>query len=240
MKILASILLILFCFCKTFGQSKKSIEISLISRYDRHGNYVSNFAGRAYNDTNKIYGFNYGVNGIFRYKLAKSYTVSFGIGYYQLRVDKIKGNLPFNASGIRTGRNIDYDDGISNLLYSTEQYHYNNLAVTIGLDKIFLIKKDFKFDIGAEIIGYKALSQQYRLLSGSQFYKTQNNKPLEFGVNINAGIIKEFKRFYLQPSLLFPVYQNLKGDIVCFEDPNMNISKWFNGIGLAFKIGKYL
>jgi hypothetical protein len=240
MKIIISMLLTLYCFSTTFGQTRKSIEISLLGRYDRHGNYVSNFAGRVYNDTNKIYGFSYGINGIYRHKISKSYTVSFGVGYYKLKVDKIKGNLPFNIPGTRTGRNINYDDGFTNLLYGTEQYHYNNLAITIGLDKIFVTKNNLKFDIGAEVIGYKTISQKYRLGRGSQFYRTKNGKPLEFGANLTAGIIKEFKKIYLQPSLIIPVYQNLKGDKVFYEDPDMNISKWFNGIGLCLKVGKYL
>ena len=175
---------LLFICSVSFGQSKRSIEISLIGRSDIHGNYVSNFAGRVYNDTNKISGFSYGVSGILRRKICKSYSLSFGIGYYQLRIDKIRGNIPFNIPGIRTGRNIDYDDGMTNLLYSTTQYHYNNLAFTFALDKEFLIKKSFKFNIVAEVIGYKTVSQKYRLLSGSNFYKTTNNKPLEYAMEI--------------------------------------------------------
>lgn len=122
------------------AQTKKSFEISFIGRYDRHADYVSNFAGRVYNDTNRLYGFSYGVNGIFRQQIAKTYFVSVGIGYYQLRVDKIKGNFPFNIPGTRTGRNINYPN-FTDLLYSTTQYHYNDLAFTIGLDKEFQINR---------------------------------------------------------------------------------------------------
>jgi hypothetical protein len=236
----ASALFILFICSTSFGQAKKSLEVSFIGRYDKHANYVSNFAGRAYNDTNRLYGTSYGVNGIFRRQIAKTYAVYFGIGFYQLRVDKIRGPMPFNIPGTRTGRNIDYDDGMTNLLYSTTQYHYNNLAVTIGLDKVFLLKKNFMFDVSGEIIGYKTISQKYRLLRSSMYYRTHNDKPLEIGININPGVIKEYRKFYLRPSLIIPVYQNLKGDKVFFEDRNMNISKWFNGIRLSLKIGKLL
>jgi hypothetical protein len=237
-KLIPVIPALLICFA-SFGQSNKSIEISLTGRYDVHGNYVSNFAGRAYNDTNTISGLSYGINGVFRHRIIKSYSLSLGVGFYQLRADKVKGNLPFNIPGTRTARNIDYDDGRTNLLYSTTQYHYNNLAISVALDKEFKIKTNFKFNIAAEFIGYKTLSQKYRLFSGSDFYNTSNNKPLEFGVNLNAGVIKEYKKFYLRPSLILPIYQNLKGDKVFFEDSKMNISKWLNGIGLSFKIGKY-
>lgn len=237
---LTSLLFILFVCSTSFGQSKKGLEISFIGRYDRHANYVSNFAGRVYNDTNRLCGTSYGVNGIFRRQFTKRYSVYIGIGFYQLRVDKIRGPIPFNIPGTRTARNIDYDDGMTNLLYSTSQYHYNNLAITFGLDKEFLRRKNFRFDIAGEVIGYKTLSQKYRLMKGSKYYMTHNNKPLEIGININPGFIKEYRKFYLRPSLIIPLYQNLKGDKVFYEDPNMNSSKWFNGIGLSLKIGKHL
>jgi len=76
-------------------------------------------------------------------------------------------------------------------------------------------------------------------MNSSKFYSPHNNQPLEFGANINAGFIKEYKKFYLRPSLIIPIYQNLKGDKVFRENQNMNISKWFNGIGVSLKIGKY-
>jgi hypothetical protein len=237
---LVSLLFILFICSTSFGQTKKSLEISFIGRYDRHANYVSNFAGRVYNDTNRLYGTSYGANGIFRRQITKTYSVYMGIGFYQLRVDKIRGPIPFNILATRTARNIDYDDGMTNLLYSTSQYHYNNVAITIGFDKEFLQKRTLRFDIAGEIIGYKTLAQKYRLMNGSKYYITHNNKPLELGININPGVIKEYTKFYLRPSLIIPIYQNLKGDKVFYEDGNMNISKWFNGIGLSLKIGKHL
>ena len=59
------IIITLCFFCKSYGQKNKSIELSLIGRHDIHGNYVSNYAGRAYNDTNKISGLSYGVGMCF-------------------------------------------------------------------------------------------------------------------------------------------------------------------------------
>ncbi len=208
---LTSLLFILFICSTSFGQTKKSSEISFIGRYDRHANYVSNFAGRVYNDTNRLYGTSYGVNGIFRRQITNTYSVYIGIGFYQLRVDKIRGPIPFNIPGTRTARNIDYDDGMTNLLYSTSQYHYNNLAITIGFDKEFLLKRNFRFDIAGEVIGYKTLSQKYRLMRGSKYYITHNNKPLEIGININPGIIKEYRKFYLRPSVIIPIIPKFKG-----------------------------
>jgi hypothetical protein len=227
-------------FISANGQNKQSIEFSFIGRYDRHADYASNFAGRAYNDTNKLYGTSYGVNITYRQKINKSISASLGIGYYRLNVDKIRGSLPFNIPGTRTARNIDYDDGMTNLLYSTSKYHYDNLAVTVGASKIMALRDRLYLDFCVEGIGYFALSQHYLLLDGPDHYSTNNSKPLEFGANVTVGVLKEYKKFYIRPALLIPIYQNLKGDKVFFEDKNLNISKWFNGIGLTLRIGKYI
>ena len=225
-------------FYNSFGQKSKSLELSLVGRQDIHGKYVSNYAGRAYNDTNKISGLSYGVNLLFRQKIYKSYSIAFGVGYYRLKIDNIKGSMPFGSPGVRTVRSINYEDGVTNLGYGTTNYYYNNLAATISIDKSFLIKESFSINISPEVIAYHTFSQNYQL-SKDKHWKTKNSKPIEFGVNINFGVLKEYKDFYIRPSLIVPVFQNIKGDIVFYEDPKMDISKWFSGIGLSVKIGKY-
>ena len=190
----------------SFEQTKNSIELNFIGRFDRT-NYVSNFAGRAYNDTNKLSGFSYGINGIVKRKITKSISVYLGLGYYQLRIDKIRGQIPFDIPGVRTSRNIDYRDPEStDLLYSTTKYHYNNVAITIGFDKTFLIEKGFGFDIAPEIIGYKTVSQKYEIGYSSNYYTTHNSKPLEFGVNVKNRYRKRvytllFTTLFINPSL---------------------------------------
>lgn len=233
-------LLLLLCFFSASGQNKTSIEFSLIGRYDRHAHSISNFAGRAYNDTNQLYGKSYGVNLAFRQKIARHISAFFGVGYYRLGIDKIKGSMPFGAPGIRTARNIDYDDGSTNLLYSTSKYHYNNLSVTVGFSRTVPLKERLSLDLGVEGLGYHTFSQRYRLFNGPNSYSTTNSKPLEFGANATIGILKEHKTYFFRPALLVPIYQNLKGDNVFFEDRNQNLSKWLNGIGLTLRIGKYL
>ncbi|MBO9684717.1 MAG: hypothetical protein J7502_18955, partial [Flavisolibacter sp.] len=79
----------------------------------------------------------------------------------------------------------------------------------------------------------------YKLMN-DYHYTTTNAKPLEFGVNATIGLLKEYDKFYIRPALLVPIYQNLKGDRVFYEDRNMNISKWFSGMGLTLRIGKYI
>jgi hypothetical protein len=118
-------------------------------------------------------------------------------------------------------------------------YHYNNVSFTLGLSKLILLKNELKLDIGAEGVGYYNYSQGYKLMN-EYHYSTTHAKPLEFGINATIGLRKEHDKFYIRPALLIPIYQNLKGDRAFSEDRNMNISKWFNGMGLTFLIGKYL
>jgi ABC-type uncharacterized transport system permease subunit len=54
MRLTFILLTVVICWT-LFGQTKNDFEISLIGRYDKHANYVSNFAGRVYKDTNKFY-----------------------------------------------------------------------------------------------------------------------------------------------------------------------------------------
>lgn len=227
------------CSISAIGQNRKAIELSFVSRYDRHANYVTNFAGRAYNDTMKLSGFSNGVNIKFRKLLSPTYSMYLGVGYYRLGVNKIRSNMPFNAPGVRTGRSIhNEDDDSTKLGYSTSKYHYNNLALTIGLSKLFLLQNGFTLDIGAEAVGYSTFSQVYML--NTYRYRTVNPKPLEVGVNATVGLLKEYDKFYIRPALLIPIYQNLKGDKAFDENRSMNIPKWFNGLGLTLRIGKYI
>jgi len=227
-------------FASLNGQTRKSIEFSVLGRYDQHANYTSNFGGRAYTDTYRLYGLSYGFNIGYRQNINKSLSASVGIGYYKIGIGKIRGPLPFNIPGERKARNIDYREDFTALLHSTSKYHYNNLTINIGLSKTIQLKQNFFLDFGIDAAGYYSFSQRYLISSAGKKYSTTNAKPLEFGVNASFGILKEYKKFYIRPALIMPVYQNLKGDKVFYEDKNMNISKWFNGAGFSLGVGKYL
>ena len=232
-------LLIIYCISAS-GQIRNALELSLVSRYDKHANYVTNFAGRAYNDTMKLFGLSKGVSVQFRKSLSPTYSIYFGAGYYRLGVDKIRNSMPFGIPGVSTGRSLNnVDDDSTRLGYSTSKYHYNNLSFMVGLSKLFRLNKHIHLDVGAEVIGYHTFSQRYKLMNGYH-YKTTNARPLEFGINATVGLLKEFDKFYIRPALLLPVYQRLRGDRVFYEDKEMNISKWFNGAGLTVRIGKLI
>lgn len=228
------------CCVTVIGQSKKSIELSLIGKYDRHANYVTNFAGRAYNDKMKLSGISHGVNIQYRKTITPGYSIYLGVGYYRLGINNIKSTMPFGLPGIRTGRSINNEDDDSTKIgYSTSKYQYNNMAFTFGMSKQILLKNELKLEIGAEGVGYYSFSQSYKLMNGYH-YSTTNPKPLEFGINATIGLLKEFNKFYVRPAFLIPIYQHLKGDKAFDENSKTNIPKWFNGIGLTLQFGKYI
>jgi hypothetical protein len=234
------LLLVVTVFQLTVAAQKKcGIELLVTGRYDRHANYVSNYANRAYNDTMKLYGPGLGIEIAYRREIPKTFSIYLGAGYYQIGIDRIHTSMPFNAPGTRTARSIDYDDGSTNLAYSTSRYHYNNISAMLGINKTFRYGSYFP-ELGLEARCYSTFSQRYRLDSGDKSYATSNSKPLEFGLNMTLGIVKELNNFYIRPAILVPIYQNLKGDKIFFEDRKMNIPKWFNGIGATLRIGRYV
>jgi len=171
-----------------------------------------------------------------RKPVSNSLSAYFAVGYYRLRVTKIDART--HARSAR-GRPINNeDDDSTKLLHSTSRYHYNNLAFTAGINKQVSLK-EIKFELGLEAVGYYSFSQEY-LVDKHYHYKTTHPKPLELGINATAGFVKKYGKFYIRPALLLPIYQNLKGDEAFYEDRQMNISKWFNGIGLTIRIGRYL
>jgi hypothetical protein len=233
------LLLLSVIFFLASSAQKKSVEVSVLGRYDQHADYVSNFAGRVYDDSYRLYGKSYGINIGYRKQVRRTLFTSISIGYYKLGIDKIEGASHFSTAGTRTSRSINNsDDDSTKLLYSTSKYHYNNIALTFGLSKVFSLNT-LQLEAGVEGMGYYNFSQRYRLMNNYN-YSTRNPKPLEFGVNATLGVLKEYDKFYIRPALIIPVYQNLKGDKAFTENRDLNIPKWFNGIGAVIRVGKYL
>jgi hypothetical protein len=130
-----STLLVVVFLCRiTVVAQKKAFEISALSRYDKHGDYVTNFNGRMQNDTIQVYGFSYGVNFFYNQKISKKINLFGGVGYYKLCTDKINTTKhPF--VGISHTRPVNYDDG-TRFLHTTSKYFYHSLSFTIGVESI--------------------------------------------------------------------------------------------------------
>jgi IS4 transposase len=117
------------------GQYSRAIELSVIGRYDMHGNYASVRHGIVSTSTQKISGTSYGANIGYRRHVTKTISASLALGYYRLAIDKIRTTTAPGTSGVRTDTRIDYSDGFTDVGYAIDKYHYNNFAATVGLNK---------------------------------------------------------------------------------------------------------
>jgi hypothetical protein len=101
------VIFLLLSFITVFSQKKSSLELSLLGRYEKHANYVTNFGGRAQNDTMQLYGLSYGLSLQYRRSFSKHFSVALGTGYYRLGVNKINTTQrPFR--GISHTRHLRY------------------------------------------------------------------------------------------------------------------------------------
>ncbi len=232
----------MLCFIAATGQTKRAFEFSFITRYDQHvKNHVTVKPGRDFNPATTLSGMSYGINIGYRHRLQKNYSLFLGLGYYELGIDKIRETTPSgsnpNVVYSREIQNVDH----TKIVHYTDKYQYNNLALTIGLNKIIPVKSKLALDFGAEAVAYYSISQRYHV---GEFHEppsflAHDAKPLMFGFNGTAGILKEYKKFYVRPALIIPIYQQMGGDERFQEARSENISKWFSGLGATIRIGRY-
>jgi hypothetical protein len=232
-----------FCFLLVSAQKKQAIELSLLGKYNKHADYITNFDGRSFNDSMQLYGFSYGSSLKYRSLLAKGFSISLGAGYYRLGINRINTTQhPFR--GVGHSRPIKYIDRSSNVqpswLYSTPTYHYNNLCLSFDLEKSFPLRKDLSFDVSAGFSKYYTFSQGYKIPSKHEMFASWTKKWLGSGVEAGLGFCKYLNNLYVKPELLLSVYQQISGDEVLGEMPQMRTGKWFGGIGLSVKVGKFL
>lgn len=235
MRTLITIGFIFFVNSAIAQESKNSIEISVLGRYDKHAEYDTRYDNRVRIDHTKLYGFSQGFNLSYRRKNKQGFYLKAGLGYYKLAIDKIRQtgflNMTINS------RNIDFvPRRADKVQYSTSHYYYNTLQFSAGLEKDFSLRKDFNLVLGADYLHYYTFSQKYFI--ADTYYKPHNNGSLGNGVIAQAGFTKQSKEYYFGPKIIIPIYQKLKTDKLFLEDvPSM--IKWFNGVGISFTIGKY-
>jgi hypothetical protein len=214
----------------------KSIEGTLLGRYDKHADYTSRFGDRSYTNHTQLAGISYGLSLAYSYPLNQRFRAKGSLGYYQLRIDQVRQSTPF---GTATARNFEDLSDSTKMLHSTSKYHYNTLPLSAGIQMDFPLKRNISFTAGADFLYYFTYNQRYQR-NYSKAYNTSNSRLLGWGVNVATGWRKEYRSFYINPQLLIPMYQRLKSDPVFREAANLRIPKWFNGGGLSVSIGKYL
>ncbi|GAC1423009.1 MAG: hypothetical protein NVS1B13_21710 [Flavisolibacter sp.] len=71
----------------------------------------------------------------------------------------------------------------------------------------------------------------------SDYYHARNKRTLGKGIITEIGLSKYYGNIYIVPKIIIPVYQSLNYDPVFLEGSG-SMTKWFNGTGLSFSIGK--
>lgn len=215
----------------------KSIEVTLLARWDKHADYTSRYFNRSYTNDIQLVGLSYGLSAAYKYQPAKHLYTKAGLGYYQLRVDELRSTTPFGI--LASARNIDYTAPDSTQpMYSTGKYHYNTISFSVGLGTDYPLKQGLRITAGADFLYYYTFSQKYHM-SWDKIYKPAHARPLGIGVNARLGIQKQLRNIYLHPQVIAPIYQQIRGDKVFGEEESLRISKWFNGIGAGVSVGKY-
>jgi hypothetical protein len=214
----------------------RSVELSLLGRYELYGDFITRYGDRSYVNETKIAGLSLGLNAAVRQPLTRHLSTKLALGYYRLGINEVRQSTPFGI--VVKGRNFeDVRDSVA-ILYSATKYHYNTLALSAGLQVAFPMKRS-SLTMGADVVYYFTYSQRYHR-ENRPAYKTSNFRTLGWGVNAQAGWLKQLGDFYIHPQVLLPVYQVLRGDPVFKEDERLKIHKWFNGVGAIITVGKYL
>lgn len=221
------------------SQNQASLELLHYSRYDKHADYTSRYGDRSYTNSVQLWGMSYGFSMSYVFPVNKWFKLKTGAAYHHLGIDKVRSSSPWSED-IPT-RTIDYNHptGIQPL-FNTDQYHYNNLACSAGFSYESPLNDKLALNFGADYSYYYTFSQRYRITYNNTALKTKNARPLGFVSSAYVGLIQKVQQsHYLNPGVLIPVYQQLRGDSVFRENDNVTMRKWFKGIGLFIAVGKY-
>lgn len=234
------ILLLLTCLYSitAFTQADKarSIELSVLSRYDKHADYTSRYGSRSYTNYTQLGGISYGFTLGYRYPITRKLSAKVAAGYYRFGINKVRQTTPFEIASVR---NFEDHRDRTKILHSTSKYHYNTFPVSTRLQLVFPLKRNTRLTVGADLLYYFTYSQRYQRTQ-TKAYKTAHVRTLGWGANTQVGLLKGYKRFYVHPQVMIPLYQVMNGDPVFKEEMSLRIPKWFNGVGMFVSVGKYL
>lgn len=232
--------ILLFLLIAFEGIGQKSLEVSLLSRFDKHAEYTSRYFDNAATSDIALSGISYGLHVNYLHPVLRKIKVKVGVGYYRLGINNVTATNHWGTSPART---IDYRHpaGIEPL-FSTGKYHYNNLNLLGGIFFETAFRKSGFITIGADMNMRYSYSQKYHLNYDDIKYRVSNGKPFGFGVHSYFGFLKPISnnKYYLHPNIIFSLVQRIKGDKAFGEDERMKIDKKFSGYGVSIAVGKYL
>jgi hypothetical protein len=220
---------------------KNEIEINPFLRYDNYPKFSSQYSERNSTDYLRMQGISYGVAISYKHFLKNNLFIKAGLGYYNYRFDELN-NINSLWQVKTSSRTISYNSPLF-ITYATDRYHYNNLLVRLGIGKEFYLNKETHLITDLSVMPYYSFSQYYHLTSNPwdgnlNFHK---NRAMLFGFSstISIAITKQYKNFQIGPSLIIPVFDLWKKDLV-FLEGNGYRDKWVNGIGVGIVCNIFL
>ena len=209
-------------------QSSK-IEIRPYQRIDWYPEFSYNIRGRPSIDYLTIRGSSMGVLTNYKHPISSRLNLVTGIGYYKYSFNKLENiNSMFGKGNARV---IDYPSPLDPI-YTTDKYFYHSIVLNVGAEKNIDLKNNMIFSAGIELYNYYTISQRYHLASRSINFKKGENRYFGLSFLLTSALLKRFQNFEIGPSILIPVFDTWKKDIVFpGENDSGTRNKWFQGIG---------
>lgn len=222
---------IIFIANYSFGQNPLSqIEINPYISWEKYPSFIYP-TNSVMNTTVRLKGVNWGLQTAIKFPIKNKFFAKFGLGYHKYSFNYIKAYT--RLFGTQNSREIHYPGGSSTFGYSTNKYWYNTLSATIGIEKLFDIKKNWVIISGLNITNYYTFSQRYILFSNIKYRKSDSHY-FGFSTNIYTGVQKKFGKINIGPTILLPIYDTWKKDKVFPEEENSKSrNKWFRGFGVG-------
>lgn len=231
-----SLFAVCIIFISNYSIAQKStiqIELSPYVIGDKYPSFSTPF-NSVMNASIKLKGFTWGFQTAIKFPIKNTFFTKFGLGYHKYSFDDVQSYT--SLFGTQKSREIYYPGGSSTFGYATSKYCYNTLSATLGIEKLFDIKKNWKISSGFSFTNYYTFSQRYILFSKIK-YRESDSHYFGFSTNIFTGIQKKIRKVYIGLTLNLPVYTNWKQDNVFpLEQDRNSRKKWLGGIGVGLTI----
>jgi hypothetical protein len=146
-----------------------------------------------------------GININFTRNVYKNFYAIGGVGYYKQRFNVIR---PFDF------------ESLTNFLFSTKSYHYDNLQLLFGIGYNKKIKKDLYFNTNISYQQFLSYTQKYYLKYGNVDSSQINHFSKNIGksININLGFEKNLnEKISIGLEIVSPIYIKWNDDKTFIE-----------------------
>lgn len=227
----------IYCFAQ---KDSDRVELSTFLRLDSYPKFMYSTNPTTSNIL-KIKGTSIGIDLSHSFSLKKKWNIKPGIGYYRHSFTKMEQiNSVFGKSNARIiDGYIPPGPIVPALMYATDSYWYNTIAISMGISKSFILKKNYIASLGGEIRNYFTYSQLFNITTSPNGTKYKTNKSRYFGYSclFSATLQKRIGKINIGPTLLIPVYDLWKQDENFPQENNSNSrNKLFKGFGFGFTL----